>query len=94
MLFKNKTLELLEKENAELREENLELIRKKHETELKLFKLFGREWIEEVNQRLELTELQRAKFEIICSVEHARLAGVPEDRILKDIKEVEEFFTN
>lgn len=92
-MLKNTVIKQLEKEVEELRNENLYLFKENLALERKLFDLFTRELTEKLESELELTSRQRAKLELWCSIENARLAGVPEDKILHNLDEVNEFFS-
>jgi hypothetical protein len=83
----------LENEVRELRNETVRLTKQKCELDLKLFRTYGRELQEEIADRLNLTATQRSELALIFSVEHARIMGVPEEKILHNLEEVEKFFT-
>ena len=91
---KTKLINELISEVDKLREENLKLIQDGYAFRTKMYKMFSRELMEEIDKRVELSPVQRSKIEIVFSIECARLAGVPEDEILKDPEEVEKFFAN
>lgn len=93
VLFESHKVKMLRNEIEELREENLQLLREKCELDLKLFNTYGREIEEKIADELELSPLQKSKLAFIFSIEHARLSGVPEDKILHDKDEVDAFFT-
>lgn len=83
----------LENEVRELRDETLRLTKQKCELDLKLFRTYGRELQEEITNRLSLTATQRSELALIFSVEHARIMGVPEEKIIHNLEEADEFFT-
>ena len=85
-------LKQLEHEIRRLSKETVELTHQKCEAEIKLFKTYGLELEEEIAERLNLTSEQRAELSLIFSIEHARIAGVPENEILHTREEVEAFF--
>ena len=91
--IRNSELNRMENEKYELRKEILQLTKKNCELDLKLFNTYGGELVEEISDRLSLTPVQRSELALIFSVEHARLAGVPEDKIIHNLEEAEQFFT-
>ena len=91
-LFKSHHIEVLENNNERLLKENLELVQQKCKLETQIFNVYGKELCEEIADILELSSKQKAKLSLIFSVERARLAGVPEDKILHNIEEVDAFF--
>ena len=93
-LIKDSELKELENEVMELREENLKLLREKCNLEVQLFELYGVELEKKLADELELSSQQISKLKLLCSIERARLAGVPEDRILHNIDEITKYFTS
>lgn len=92
-IISSRELNELNNEVEELREETLRLMQERNTFELKLHRLYGVELEEKLTNELGLTSYQRAKLRLLCSVELARLVGVPEDKILHDLDEITEFFT-
>lgn len=92
-MWKNKIIKDLEKEIEECRNENLKLFEEKLALERKLFNLYMGELTEKLESELELSPRQKVKLELLCSVECARLLGVSEDKILHNIDEINEFFS-
>ena len=91
--IRNSELRQMEREIEELREETVQLTKEKCALHLKLFNTYGREMLDEISSRLNLSPVQRSELALIFSVEHARLAGVPEDKIIHNLDEAEQFFT-
>jgi hypothetical protein len=60
--------------------------------DLKLFHTYGEEMVEKLSNELELTEAQIAKLRFIFSIEHCRICGVPEERIIHSREELDKFF--
>lgn len=83
----------LENEVRELRDETVRLTKQKCELDLKLFRTYGRELQEEIAARLNLTAVQRSELALIFCVEHARIMGVPEEKLIHNLEEAEKFFT-
>ena len=84
----------LEHEVEELREETMRLAIDKCALELQLFKLYSGGLEKKLSDELELTSQQRSKLGLLCSIEIARLSGVPEDRILHNLEETNDYFTS
>jgi hypothetical protein len=91
-IIRTRDLEGLENEVKELRNETVQLTQRRNELELKLFNLYAGE-LEEKLAELNLTSQQITKLRFICSIERARLVGVPEDKILHNKSEIDKFFT-
>lgn len=92
-LFNSREINSLILENKELQEQTIRLARAKNELEVKLFNAYGWEMMEKLTSELELTPFQRSKLGLVFFIERARLVGVPEDKILHNIEEIEAFFT-
>ena len=86
-------LSRLENEVGKLRDETVQLTKQKCELDLKLFRTYGRELQEEIADRLNLTAVQRSELALIFSVEHARIVGVPDEKLIHNLEEAEKFFT-
>lgn len=91
-LFVSRELKRLRDENEHLFDENVRLTQQKCTLEAKLFEMYGRETIDEITDNLDLSPLQRSKLAFLFYIERARLAGVPEDKILHDHDEINKFF--
>lgn len=83
----------LENEVRKLGDETVKLTKQKCELDLKLFRTYGRELQEEIADRLKLTATQRSELALIFSIEHARIMGVPEEKIIHNLEEADKFFT-
>ena len=93
-LIKSGELNELKQEVEKLREENVKLFRDKCDLEVQIFKHYGVELEKKLTDELELSSQQISKLRLLCSIERARLVGVPEDRILHNIDEIDKFFTS
>ena len=91
-LFNSHELRRLENENRELRAETVRLTEEKCALSLKLFHTYGREMIEKIAEELNLTDVQVAKLGFIFSIEHCKICGVPEDRIVHSTDELRKVF--
>lgn len=91
-LFDSRELKRLEHENKKLREETVQLTMDKCALDLKLFHVYGEEMVKKLSDELELTQAQTAKLRFIFSIEHCRICGVPEDKIIHNAEELEQFF--
>lgn len=85
-------LRWLEQKNEILYDENVQLMEQKGALDLKLFHAYGGEMIEKISKELNLTDVQTAKLRFIFSIEHCRICGVPEDRIVHNREELEKVF--
>ena len=92
-IIAKRELECLHKELEELREENVQLTKNNCELEVKLFNTFGRELEQKLVDELELNSFQVAKLRLMFYIERCRLVGVPEEKILKNLDEINEYFT-
>lgn len=92
-IIAKRELEGLLKKIDELREENVQLTKKNCELEVKLFNTFGRELEQKLADELELNSFQVAKIRLMFSIERCRLVGVSEEKILKNLDEINEYFT-
>lgn len=93
-MLKNGIVRSLRAEVEELQKENLRLFEENLALERRIFNLFGGELEEMLSDELDLSPCQRAKLGLLCSIENARNAGVPEDKILHNLDEVDEFFSS
>ena len=84
-MFDFKRMRALEKENKELSEERIQLIKNNYELQSKIVGLFAfdGEFEKYLIDKLELTPLQASKLKLIFSIEKCRTLGVPEDLILQ-----------
>lgn len=85
-------LRWLKQKNEILYDENVQLMEQKSALDLKLFHTYGGEMIEKISKELNLTDVQTAKLRFIFSIEHCRICGVPEDRIVHNREELERVF--
>lgn len=92
-LFKSSKMEGLERANERMLKQIHQLIDEKCELDLKLFRTYSGELVEEITEKLELSDLQKSKLAFIFSIEHARIAGVPENEILHDKAEIDKYFS-
>lgn len=92
-LFKSSKMEGLERANERMLRQIHQLIDEKCELDLKLFRAYSGELVNEITEKLELSDLQKSKLAFIFSIEHARIMGVPEYKILHDKSEIDAFFT-
>ena len=86
--------ERLQEEIERLREENFDLVREQSALKILLTRCYRRELVEKIADELNLSDLQKSKLGFIFSVEHCRLAGVPEDQILHSMEEIDKFFSS
>lgn len=93
-LFKSKEKEKLQEEIEKLHEEKLDLVREKCALQITLTRCYRRELVDKIADELNLTDLQKSKLAFIFSIEHCRLAGVPDDQILHSMEEIDKFFTS
>lgn len=91
-LFKTRYTRWLENENKELRDETVRLTKEKSALDLKLFHTYGEEMVNKLSEELNLSETQIAKLRFIFSIEHCRICGVPEERIIHSREELAKFF--
>jgi hypothetical protein len=91
-LFNSRELKRLEHENEKLRAETVRLTKEICALDLKLFRTYGEEMVEKLSTELGLTEVQIAKLRFMFSIEHCRVCGVPEDRIVHSREEFEKVF--
>ena len=92
-LFESRELKELRLENKVLRAEVSRLNREMAAIKNKYYDAVGRESEKRIADDLELTSSQKSKLGVIFSVERCRVAGVPEERIIHNMKEAEKFFT-
>lgn len=91
-LFDSRELRRLEHENKKLREDTVQLTLDKCALDLKLFHTYGEEMVKKLSDELGLTQAQTAKLRFIFSIEHCRVCGVPEDKIIHNAEELERVF--
>lgn len=88
---KDRRIKWLEHENKELSKETLDLTQQICNLRTEVYAK-GVELEEKICSECDLSPVQIAKVKLLFSIERARLAGVPEDRICHNIDEITTFF--